>query len=154
MSIKRQIVSASLKTILATCRRYRRLPPESAGIFPGLVRVRVVAVDSVVILDVLERGIHQTSGTTVVSVRSGAVQQILDADLDEFARLSEVLAFQRARLHHGKLQFAKQQPNKNTGNLPPRMPNIRRTSAGSSLAKPPPPASSPRSRGTARWRWG
>ncbi len=55
------------------------------------VRIRVLRVQALVVLDVLEGLIHQTAVAALVALRSGTVHQVLLAQRHQFACLPEVL---------------------------------------------------------------
>ena len=69
---------------------------ESALVVDGFVRVRVFGVNTVVLLDVLEGMIHQTTVAAHVALLARAVDQVLFGERDELLGLGEVLTFERA----------------------------------------------------------
>lgn len=58
------------------------------------VRVRLLRIDAIVVLDVLEAQVHETAVTALVPLRPRTVHQVLLAQGSQLARFSEVLALQ------------------------------------------------------------
>ena len=60
------------------------------------IRVRLLRINSIVVLDVLEALVHDTAITACVSMWPRAIHQILLTQGDQLACFSEVLALQRS----------------------------------------------------------
>lgn len=60
----------------------------------SLVGVRVLGVDSVVVADVLEGLVHESSVASMVSVLGGAVDEVLLGERDELSELTGVLSLE------------------------------------------------------------
>ena len=69
-----------------------------ASVLVSLVWVAVLGVDALVLLDVLECVVHETTVAPVIAVLSGTVDQVLLAQGYQLAGLSEVLALQCSSL--------------------------------------------------------
>ena len=61
------------------------------------VRVRVLRVQTSVVLHILEGLVHQAAVAALVALGSGAVHQVLLAQRHQFARLPELLTLQSSR---------------------------------------------------------
>ena len=66
--------------------------------YNALIRVRVLSVNTIILLDVFEGPVHETTLTAMVTGCGGAVNQVLLTEGHELAGLAEVLAFQGASL--------------------------------------------------------
>ena len=65
----------------------------------GFVGISVLGIDTLIVLDVLESLIHQTSVASLISILSTAIDQILFAQRHQFASFAEVLTLQSASLY-------------------------------------------------------
>lgn len=69
-----------------------------ALVINSFVRIGLLGVDAAVVLDVLEGVVHQTSVAPVVTIRLGAVDQVLFRERHQVPSLTEVLTFEGTRL--------------------------------------------------------
>lgn len=58
------------------------------------VRIRILRVQTAVVLDVLESLVHQTAIAALVALRSGAIHQVLLTQRHQLPGLSKVLTLQ------------------------------------------------------------
>lgn len=67
----------------------------TACVVLALVRIQFLGVDSAIVLDVLERIVHESAVAAVVAVHRRAIDQILFGQRHQNARLAEVLTLER-----------------------------------------------------------
>jgi len=69
---------------------------EVAGIIDGFIRIRLLGVNTSIVLDVTEGVVHKTAVASVVAVLGGAIDQVLLGERDQHSGLAVMLTLQGA----------------------------------------------------------